>query len=367
MYQFTTTNVINSAYALDYDGNILLDGTGAQIAKYAGTATEFKVAKVGTFKKAGIASVYKRNYSAGVLEVGTITIVTATAGDVLRLTVDVKLSQSTQSEYTNYSMDFKKPIVVEILSVANATTDAEAFVTQLNALKNRFGHSYFTASSSGAVITLTAKDFTQRFNSIIESKAVANSNSLTMVDQLTVATGSVTTSGKLGFGDDAWMLRAIMLPTAENVRYFGISRDERPVMGGNYTEFVLRYSIDKDGQDGIVAGAKSITTHVFYVKSDLVAGFESAIETTLGTQVLGGMAITAAGGAATLVNELTLQLTVTGAVGAVTYTSSVPTKATISASGLITAAAAPALGDVVFTATDSFGNTASITIKIVAS
>lgn len=366
MYQFTTTNVINSAYALDYDGNILLDGTGSQIAKYVGSATAFNVAKVGSFKKANIVSVYKRGYSAGVLEVGTITIVTGTAGDVLRLSVDIKLTGSANSEYVNYSMDFKKPVVVEILSSGVASTDAAAFALQLNSLKNRFGYAYFKTSANGAILTLTANDAHQKFNSIIESKAVDNDNSITMVDYPTIATGAITTAGRIGFGDDAWMLKSIMVPTAENVRYFGTSRDERPIMGGNYTEFVLRYSLDKDGQDGIVSGAKSVTTHVFYVKSDLVAGFEAAVETTLGAQVLGGIALTAAGNATTLVNLLTLQLTTTGAVGAVTYTSSAPTVATVSATGLITAAASPALGNVTFTATDTFGNTATIVIEVVA-
>ena len=156
-----------------------------------------------------------------------------------------------------------------------------------------------------------------------------------------------------------------MLPTYENTRHFGIIKDERPVLGGNYSQYTLKYKV-KAGEEGVFMGDdKSVTTHVFWVKSDQVAAFETALETTLGEQIPGSIALTAEGDATTLVNEGTLQLTVSGAIGNVTYASSDEDVATISATGLVTADATET-GDVVFTATDSFGNVASITIKITA-
>ena len=290
MYQFTTTNVINTQYALDYNGNILEDASNARVPKYSGSATEFKVAKVGTFKASGIVSVHKRPYAAGVLETATLTIsAPATSGDILRLTIDIKQSQNTQSEYVNYTLDFKKPIVVEIISSGNATTDAAAFVTQLKSLKDRFGYGYVTTSSSSNVITLVAKENTQRFNLIEYSKITANANSLTMYDAVPIYTGVITVPGVMGFGDDAWMQRSIMLQTLENTRYFGISKDERPVLGGNYTEYVIRYSIPKDGNDGTWGAGTSVTTHVFYVISGQQAAFETALQTTFaGIITIGG-------------------------------------------------------------------------------
>lgn len=290
MYQFTTTNVINSQYALDYNGNILKDGKGNSVAKYAGTSTAFTVAKVGTFKSSGIVSVYKRPYSAGVLETATLTIAApATSGDQLRLTIEIRQSQNTQSEYTNYSLDFKKPIVVEIISSGNSTTDAAALVAQLNTLRDRFGYGYVTATSSTNVITLVAKENTQRFNVIDYAKITPNANSLVQYDAVTVYSGVITVPGALGFGDDAWMQRSIMLQTLENTRYFGISKDERPVLGGNYTEYALRYSIPKDGNDGTWGAGTSVTTHVFYVISTQQAAFETALQTTFpGIITIGG-------------------------------------------------------------------------------
>jgi hypothetical protein len=284
MYQYTTTNVINSAYALDYNGNVLVDGNGSNVAKFAGTAAALNVAKVNSFKKAGIVSIYKRPYKAGVLEVASLTVSTQTSGDLLRLTILVKQSQATPSEYVNYTLDFQKPIVVEVISSGNSTTDAAALTAQLKALKDRFGYNYVTATSSGAVITITAKEHTQRFKEFTLSEAIANSNSLTQYDQVTLATGTVSTNGELGFGDDPWMQRSVMLQTMENTRYFGISKDERPIIGGQYSEYALRYSITKDGTDGIVGNGSSITTHIFYVKADLVPAFEAAIYAT-GVQI----------------------------------------------------------------------------------
>lgn len=364
MYQFTTTNVINSAYAVDYEGNALLDSTGSAVAKYTGTSDALFVAKVGTFKKDNILSLYKRPYAAGVKEVASITMPTPTLGKVYRITVVIKLSQNANSEYANYTLDYQKPITVEILSSGVASTDAAAFVTQLNGLKNRFGHSYFYASSSSAVITLTAKEDVQRFKSVIIAEETANTSSLTMYDYITVATGAVTTNGKLGFGDDAWMIRSIFVPTAENVRYFGVSREERPVLGGHYTEYVIRYSIEKDGTDGIVSGGKSVTTHVFYVKSDLVSGFESAISSVgLTVNSVFSLSMTDADGTLDVSNGDTDQIVVSGAIGAVTYSSDQITRATVSSTGLVTAIGA---GAVVITATDAVGNTDTLAYTIVA-
>lgn len=358
MYQFTTTNVINSVYAVDYNGVALTDNAGNAVDKFKGSATELFVAKVGTFKKANIVSIHKRAYAAGVKEIAKVTVPVIASGLVARLDVTIKLSGSTQSEYTNYSLDFKKPITVEILASGVAATDATALVAQLNGLKNRFGHSYINASVNGAEITLTAKEDVQRFASIVVSKQVASPNSIIQPEYESVATGTVTTAGKIAFGDDAWMMKSVMVPTAENVRVFGISKDERPILGGNYSEYVIRYSLTKDGQDGIVSGATSVTTHVFWVKADLTDEFETELD-KLG--ITYGLGLTV--GDDTLANEATTQATVTNAIGAVTFSIVSGDSATVSAAGLITADAVKD-GETVVKATDAVGNSATVTITV---
>ena len=369
MYQFTTNTVINTQYAVDYNGNTLTDYNGSSIANFVGSSAGLKVTKVGDFKKANIVSIYKRPYMAGVKEIATIVVSGTTSGDHLRLTVDLKLSQAAQSEYANYSLDFLKPVVVEVIATGTAATDATALVTQLNSLKNRFGHKYFLASNSGtATITLTALEYEQHFNAITLAKVVADTNTITQYSLTTLASGIVGTTGKIGFGDDNWMARQFMLPTAENVRYFGISKTERPVIGGNYSQYTLRYSVAKDYEDGIVGGGSSVTTHVFWVRASLVTLFEAEIA-KVGLSIPVTLQASASDGTGTTtltvkylnttLNE-TDQIVWEGAVGDVTFASDEVLKATVNTSGVVTTAALTGIGDVVITATDSVGNTATI-------
>ena len=362
MYQFTKTTVINSAKALDYNGNVLVDGNGNDVLMYAGANDVFTVAKAGKFLKSKITGAHKRAYAAGVKEVATITIPSATAGDILKLTVEVSLSQSTQSEYTNYSLDFKKPQTVEVVYKTDAATTAGLLVSQLKSLKNRFGHTFFNVSNSGAVITLTAKENEQRFSSVLLHKVEYDTNNtISQMKESVVATGTVTTTGKVGFGDDAYMAKSIMLPTAENVRVFGESKAERPILGGNYSQYTLHYTVEKDHDAGIVSGAVSSTTHVFYVKSDLVSGFESAL-TAAG--IVFGVTLSADPTSIDLSNGDTTTVVAANTVGAVTFTSGTVATATVdSSTGVVTPVG---VGTTVITATDSLGNSGTITITVVA-
>jgi hypothetical protein len=364
MYQYTTTNVINSAYALDYDGNILLDGSGSQIPKFSGSTAGLNVVQVGNFKTANILSLYKRPYTAAVLEVAEVTIPTIASGLVARLDVVIKLSGSTNSDYANYSLDFQKPITVEIVSSGTASTDATALVAQLNTLKNRFGQSYFTAAvNSSTKVRITMKEAVQKVKSMVISKEDTSQNTMVQpkYTDVTASTFTIVTVGKEGFGDNNWMLRKIMLPTAENVRHFGLTKGDRPVMGGNYTQYTIRYSVTKDGGDGIVAGGTSVTTHVFYVLSTLVSSFETEIA-KLSLGALGLMVVTADD--VTLANSATAQASATGAIGVVTWSVTSGTSATVNAStGIITAHSATD-GETVVRGTDAIGNYAEVTITV---
>lgn len=269
MYQFTTTTILNSA----------TDSNGS-LAKYAGSATGLNVTRVGFFKTANVVSVFKTPYAAGVKEIAHVTIPTITSGLVARLSIDVRLSQQTDSEYANTYLYFKKPVVVEVLSTGVDTTTATALVAQINALKDRYGFSYITAATSGADIHITATNNNQRiFDIKILKEAGTTGNSLIepWYEDVTASTFHVATPGKLGFGDDEYMVKSIMLPTYENSRYFGTNKEERPILGANYSQYTLRYQIAKTGTDGILGGGTSITTHVFYVPAANVATFEAAL------------------------------------------------------------------------------------------
>lgn len=358
MYQFTTTTIINSSK----DSNGTTD-------KYTGTSTALNVTRVGKFLKDNIVSIYKRPYAAGVKEIAQVTIPTVTSGKVIRVTADIRLSQSTNSEYANYKLYFAKPVEVEVIATGTAATDATAIKNQFNELLGRFGFAYVTATTNSANLILTATDNYQRINSIKVEKELASYNSVIQpeYEDITAGTFSVTTAGKVGFGDDAYMIGSIMFPTYENTRHFGTNKEERPILGGNYTQYTLRYKVAKT-DDGIVAPGDSITTHVFYVKSDLVSGFESAIA-SVGLTVPATMqaVYTATDGILSTGADETDQIVVTGAIGAVTYSTTDSTKIAVGAStGLVTTAGKTATGAAVVTVTDAVGATDTVTYDIQA-
>lgn len=377
MYQYTTTNIINSEYLKDYEGNDLLDSAAAQIPAFAGTAAGLSLPKIGNFKVANIVSIYKRPYTAAVKEIAQITMPTITATYVIRLDVVIKLEQSTNSEYTNYSLDFQKPITVEVIATGTAATDAQAIINQLNGLKNRFGYKYFTAALSTADIVLTCNQAEQHIKSMVISyinpSTLYTNNSIIQPEYTIPAANTtnfaVTTAGKIGFGDDNWMIRKVMLPTAENVRYFGISKNERPVLGGQYTEYVLRYSLTKDGTDGIVSGATSVTTHVFYVKSDLVGLFELAIYPT-GKDIVNvatdqAFTLTATDDTTAAVKiDISAIVPFITSTSEITATSSVPAKGTIGAITIATPTGSPLAqtAQIVITKVQAGATTISVTI-----
>jgi hypothetical protein len=355
MYQFTTTTILNS----NKDSNGTTD-------RYTGSAAGLTVTRVGTFKKANIVSVYKRAYQAGVLEIAHVTVPAITSGLVARLEVEVRLVQNqTDSEYANFSQFFKKPVVVEVLATGTPATDATALAAQINGMKDRWGFSYITASTNGADIILTAITSNQAFFSVkVLKEAGYTNNSLVepKYEDVTGGTFHIATAGKVGFGDDEYMIKSIMLPTYENSRYFGTNKEERPIIGGNYSQYTLRYQVEKHIDDGIVSGGTAITTHVFYVKSDLVSGFEQELtDASLTFKV----ALTAAKSTLDVSDGDTgTTITATNAVGALAFVSATPTVVTVNATtGAVTLVG---VGTSVITATDAVGNTGTVTITVQA-
>ena len=358
MYQFTTSTVINSAL----DSNKVTP-------KYSGDATKFVVTRVNTFKKDNILGVYKRAYEAGVKEVAKVTIGTATAGKVIRLSIEVRLAQqNAEADYANSYLWFRKPIVVEAISTGVAATDATALRKLLNKIKDRLGYSHIVATNSGAEITLTAKDHNQRFYSVKCEQESVSPNSIIEMEYAPVAgtTFVITTKGKQGFGDDLHMVKSVMVQTFENTKYLGSNSEGRPILGGNYSQFTIRYRVEKHVDEGITESGHSITTHVFWVKSDLADAFEAELSKTYpaieSLETIGALVLTA-DDLLDLSEADTTTVKVAGATGAVSFVSGTPATATIGAStGVVTAVAA---GSTVITATDSLGKTGTITITVV--
>ena len=73
--------------------------------------------------------------------------------------------------------------------------------------------------------------------------------------------------GLEAFGDYNWIIHNLRLPTLANTYFWAVTRSEMPVVGGNYTQFIIRLCAERDGIGGEVVGqrATSVTNHVLYV------------------------------------------------------------------------------------------------------
>ena len=290
MFQFTTTNVINSDKDLT---------TGK--ALYEVKNDTLVVKRVANFKKENIAAIYKA--VAVDPENAKVTIdltgVSATAGDVLRLSIYVGLSQASQdSRYSNDMIYKGKPFSVDFVWQDNAANSAKKLIETIKKYSLLvYGEKLLTASNSGAFITIEATNEYQRFKRVdLEKfektpdeypysgkytviKSLSNLASKTS-DELKNGTTEGFFVGKEGFGTYSFLLHNLRLPTSARTRAFGINQDETPIVGAKYNQYTIHYCANRGvlGLNAVGDTVKSVTTHVFYVKSDLAGDFEALLE-----------------------------------------------------------------------------------------
>lgn len=85
--------------------------------------------------------------------------------------------------------------------------------------------------------------------------------------------------GVEAFLDYNWIIHNLRLPTCANTYFWSPTKDEMPVVGGIYTQYIITICKDRDGIAGEAVGqrATSVTNHVLYV----LKGQESDLETAL--------------------------------------------------------------------------------------
>lgn len=289
MFQFTTTNVINSDKDLT---------TGK--ALYEVKNDTLVVKRVANFKKENIAAIYKA--VAVDPENAKVTInlaeVSATAGDVLRLSIYVGLSQASQdSRYSNDMIYKGKPFSVDFVWQDTAANSAKKLVETIKKYSLLvYGEKLLTASNSDAFITIEATNEYQRFKRVDLEKFEKTpdeypySGKYTVIkslsnlaskpsDELKNGTTEGFFAGKEGFGTYSFLLHNLRLPTSARTRAFGINQDETPIVGAKYNQYTIHYCANRGvlGLNAVGDTVKSVTTHVFYVKSDLASAFEALL------------------------------------------------------------------------------------------
>ena len=86
--------------------------------------------------------------------------------------------------------------------------------------------------------------------------------------------------GVNGFGTYSQLLKDLRLPTANHNHWLSVQKDEMPVVGAVYTQYIINYYAPSTANPSFTAvGNRSMseTTHVFWVREELVADWEAVL------------------------------------------------------------------------------------------
>lgn len=296
MFNFTTTNVINSNKDLT-TGKPLWSTQAASGDKPA----SLHVKRVNTFKQDSIEAIYKAEASDPKMAKVAFDLSDANAkkGDVLRINLYIGLTQASQdSRYSNDLIYKGKPFSVEFEWKADAAKTAEALIKTINKYQVLvFGEKQLKATYAAGIVLLEATTEYQRFRQFTVDKFDGSVNpypyysgewktQISLEDLPEVkdeALVSVTSpgyfAGKEGFGTYSYLLHNLRLPTSMRTRAFGINQDETPIIGAKYNQYTIHYCTNRGplGLNAVGDTVKSVTTHVFYVLDSLASDFEAAL------------------------------------------------------------------------------------------
>lgn len=293
MFQFTTTNVINSNKDLT-TGKPLWSVQEAAGDKPA----SLHVKRVNKFIATNIVAIYKAE--AHDAENAKVTLdfsqVNGTAGDVFRLHIYVGLSQASQSSLYANDLQWKgKPFSVDFVWGTSAADTVTKLVKTINKYAAMvYNKKMLNVTNSGTYITIEATDEYQRFRFVNVEKFDADAyhgmgeyNIVRSLDDLTEADSNAEVTakaegyfqGKEGFGTYPFLLHNLRLPTYARNRWLALNQDETPIVGAKYNQYTIYYCVNRGilGDNAVGDLVKSRTTHVFYVKQDLASDFEAAL------------------------------------------------------------------------------------------
>lgn len=293
MFQFTTTNVINS----NKDFTTGKPLWSAQEAA-GGKPASLNVKRVHNFISTNIVAIYKAVAHDAEFAKATIDLsqVNGNEGEVFRLHIYVGLSQASQSSLYANDLQWKgKPLSVDFVWGASAADTVAKLIKTINKYEMMvYNKKLLNVSYSGTCITIEATDEYQRFRFINiekfdneayhgmgEYKVVRSLEDLDAKDTNAEVTAAAEGYfvGKEGFGTYPFLLHNLRLPTYARRRYLATNEDETPVIGAKYNQYTIHYCANRGilGDNAVGDLVKSKTTHVFYVRQDLASDFEAAL------------------------------------------------------------------------------------------
>ena len=255
-----------------------------------------RIKRIGDYKKANIKSVFKTVASDPVKGTAAIKPTAITSGDAYRLVVYLRLQKSVNSLYANDLVYKGKPLFFEFKGESTIAKSIETMVKAINSQQRMWdnGITYLVASGTADTLTLTCADEYQLFYHVELQKFDTAITDPTLSQYKSVykfvngeagnATQIVVNQSKLGVGTYDMLIQDLRLPTYENTNWISMNKMEMPIVGEKYTQYVLEYEVERGimglGSAGALVTAR--TTHVFFVKSDLVSAFDTDLNSIVG-------------------------------------------------------------------------------------
>lgn len=297
MFQFTTTNVINSNK--DYTTGKPLWST-QEANELSHIPASLNIKRVNKFLASNVVAIYKAVANDPSMAKVTLDLsqISGTDGESYRLAVYVGLTQASQeSRYANDLILKGKPFTVDFVWKTSAADVAKNLAKTIDKYAVMvYGEKLLNVSYSGTFLTIEAVNEYQRFRKVNVEKfdkdayfgrgeynPVRTLENLTEKSTNAALTGTVEGYfvGKEGFGTYSYLLHNLRIPTAMRTRAFGVNLDENPIIGAKYNQYTIHYCTDRGvlGTNAVGDTVKSVTTHVFYVNQAVATEFESALTT----------------------------------------------------------------------------------------
>ena len=275
MFNWTTTTLINELpekFMMEVNG-----GKALRIGKHL-------------FEKRWVEAIRKAEAQPVEICEAKLDLSKVTFGDakVARLYLYVGLEGSEESIYANDWYRKGMPLSVSFAVDADATEMAKAIVDAVKTF-NVFTKvkKVLDVTAEGAVLTIKGTHEYQRLNKIavlVEDKdsVFGEEKAIAVYERNRKDNAAVTVvkEGVNGFGTYSQLIKDLRLPTAVHNSWLSVQKDEMPVVGALYTQYIITYYAPSSANPSFTAvGNRSMseTTHVFWVKNDLVDAWEALL------------------------------------------------------------------------------------------
>ena len=282
MFDYTHEVIINN--------NVGTQASNKRIATYDDPALGVKhllIERAGDYRSdlifpRGEGVVFKTPGYDGTLATLTVTVPgSLAANDVFQFSVFVKLldpAAIAEYAYPNWA-SFGKPLVVGFTHKSGGTFADELIAALKDAIP--FNNKFVTVAKDSTSVVLTASMFGMEFESAKLEKLVAGSCDGCSFDQYELVADDYTvTPTVVPFGTGEKLVENYRFPTYGNRRYAALNEDEMPIPGAIYTMYSFAYDSPRPGFGGLSGvGQKvdAVTRHIFWVKSDVVSDFDTAL------------------------------------------------------------------------------------------